>query len=129
MITLYLNLWYLLFPPPDPTPEIKIPISWSGTPSTRAEFLLGGRAFPINARAGQIETITVAESWAAMPLAVDADILDITVQKDSVRVTVQSDKGTELVLFGKNGERVRCKTRPGGVREIIHKLPRTSCCP
>jgi hypothetical protein len=93
---------------------------WSGAPTAPCRLLLGDRAFPIEARAGTIETITVAAGVAVMPLAEDADVFEVSDEAGGVRIAVQSDRGTELLVFevSGNGSTRRVTVEGGGPRTV-----------
>lgn len=97
---------------------------WSGADSHPARLLLGSRSFAVPARSGRIETVTVNGAAAVMPLAEDADVLDLSPFPGGVRLTVQSDRGTELCVFSplwRGGPR-RLAVREGGVQELTVEL-------
>lgn len=87
---------------------------WSGTPSAPASLLLGGDTFPLDVPAGAITVITAAAQLAVQPLSPDADVLDIT----ATHLTVQSDAGVTLRLYGPGGQVREVRVDGGGVQEV-----------
>ncbi len=62
-----------------------------------AKLLLGDKEFDISARAGCIETITVSNGIAVIPLAADMDIVEISADK----ISLQSTSGGEIKISKK----------------------------
>ena len=97
---------------------------WSGAASHPVRLLLGSRSYPLEARSGRIESVTVSGGTAVMPLAEDADVLALSPSPRGLLVTVQSDRGTDLDVFSlrSRGGPQRVSVGEGGVRELTVDL-------
>lgn len=97
-------------------------INWwdASAPQAPATLLFGPMEYPLAARAGRIEALTLGERWAVMPQEADADILDLQEEGDGVRVVVQSNAGATLRVFCRERERElpAGHVAAGGVQEL-----------
>ena len=97
---------------------------WSGRPAASATLRFGGGEWPIAARAGVIEVMTISPHLAVMPVEQDMDILDIREDAGIARITVQSDAGGDIHVF-LAAEATACRVLnvpTGGVQEFSFEL-------
>ena len=93
---------------------------WSGAASAPATLLLGDAEFKVEARAGQIEVITIASGVAAMPRDSEIDVMDVKRVGDGVELTTQAASPGQVDIFdGRSGDVQRVEVGPGICKRII----------
>ncbi|MEO6848464.1 MAG: hypothetical protein ABI443_12175, partial [Chthoniobacterales bacterium] len=98
--------------------------NWSDERAANVTFLFKENEYPIAARNGAIEVITVSQSIAVMPDSQDMDVMDIQEEEGKFRIMLQSDKGGNLSIFSPRYPQIpkSITVDKGGIQEVILSL-------
>jgi hypothetical protein len=83
-----------------------------------AEFLFGQHRFKLSVRKQMIEVLTLSRNFAILPDQEDADVIELREDGRRAVATVQSDLGTGLTVFRRDGVRYRTEIKAGGISQV-----------
>ncbi len=89
---------------------------WSNDSIHNATLLLGNKEFEIASRRGKMETITICDNIAIMPLSMQTDVMEIRHQGNVISVKIQTTEPDKLIVYKSDGTKKEIVVKKAGVQ-------------